>query len=130
VSTSISHPSRRSVTRAFFVIAIVFCTSFAFSGRTFSAQVNDHKLRDLSGTVTSPSHEPLKGAVVELQEGDGAAIRSYITGQNGEYHFNRLNSDADYKVWVVFRTRHSKSKEISKFDDHLDKVIDFTVETF
>jgi hypothetical protein len=86
--------------------------------------------RELSGTVTSPSHEPLRGAVVEIQAGEGAQIRSYITAEDGRYHFKALNSEADYTIWVVFRNRHSKSKAISKFDSHPDKVIDFTVETF
>jgi hypothetical protein len=122
---------RHSALRVSFIAGTIFSLSLAISSNPLHAQTMDgHKLRNLSGIISSPDHEPLKGAIVELQEGDGAAIKSYITSQNGEYHFNRLNSDADYKVWVVFRTRHSKSKDISKFDDHLDKVIDFTVETF
>ncbi len=133
MSTSIFHLSRRPFMRASFIVtAAIFCLSVAFSAPTLSAQIMDreHRLRNLSGTVTSPSHEPLRGAVVELQEGEGAEVKSYITAEDGRYHFNRLNSEADYRVWVVFRNRHSKNHEISKFDDHLDKVIDFTIETF
>jgi hypothetical protein len=95
-----------------------------------SSQVPEHKFRSLSGTIESPQHEPLRGAVVQLQQGDSVQIKSYVTTEDGHYHFNRLNSEDDYKVWVIFRNRHSKPKEISKFDDHLDKVIDFTIETF
>ncbi|WP_182275741.1 carboxypeptidase-like regulatory domain-containing protein [Granulicella sp. 5B5] len=88
------------------------------------------RTRELSGTVTDHQHEPLRGAVVKLQEGDTPNIVSYITGQDGRYRFRRLNGNTDYRVWVTFRERTSKSKSISKFDEQMNKVIDFTMETF
>lgn len=90
----------------------------------------DNRTRELSGTVTDHQHEPLRGAVVKLQEGDTPNIVTFITGQDGHYRFRRLDGNTDYRVWVTFRERTSKPKSISKFDGNMDKVIDFTVETF
>jgi hypothetical protein len=93
-------------------------------------QMSGHTLRTLTGTVTDPHHEPLKGAVVKLQTGDTSNITTYITGADGRYVFKRLDGNVDYKVWATFRERTSKPREISKFDNNMDKEIDFTLETF
>jgi hypothetical protein len=130
VPNRIHHPAHhiaRSIVRT--ACAIVLA-SLALSPHRLSAQMHEQKLRTISGTVSSPDHEPLRGAVVELQEVADGEVESYITAEDGRYHFKRLNSEADYKVWVLFRNRHSRSRDISKFDDHLDKVINFTIETF
>jgi hypothetical protein len=84
-------------------------------------------LRTLSGTVTDSSHEPLRGAIVELQNSADNSVQTYLTTEDGHYLFKRLNSNADYRVWVVFRTRHTPARSVSKFDSHLTKVIDFKI---
>lgn len=86
--------------------------------------------RTLSGTVTDTSHEPIRGAVVELRNVASREVVTYITEQNGEYNFKRLDGNADYEVWVVFRSYHSPTHSISKFDSHMTKVINFAVRTF
>lgn len=87
-------------------------------------------VRTLTGTVSDPSHEPIRGAVVELRNESSRELISYITETNGSYDFKRLDGNADYVVWVVFRGRHSSTHTISKFDSHMAKVINFTVRTY
>jgi hypothetical protein len=87
-------------------------------------------MRSLTGTVTDTGHEPIRGAVVELRNESSHALVTFITEPNGSYNFKRLDGNADYMVWVVFRGKHSPTHTISKFDSHMDKVIDFTVKTF
>jgi hypothetical protein len=110
-------------------VALCWITLVAFPS---SAQImqEHHTLRELSGTVTDPGHEPIRGAIVQLEDEGSHAIITYITEDDGRYHFKRLSGDQDYRVWVVFRKRNSRHHEISKFDDHLDKVINFTIEAF
>jgi hypothetical protein len=86
--------------------------------------------RTLSGTVVDASHEPVRGAVVEVRNEGSHQLTTYITEANGTYSFKRLDGNTDYVVWVVYRGRHSPSHAISKFDSHMDKVIDFTIRTF
>lgn len=87
-------------------------------------------VRTLSGTVTSTSHEPIRGAIVELRNVTSNVMVSYLTDANGRYSFKRLNGNVDYDVHVVYRGRHSASRSISKFDSHMSKVINFTVRTY
>jgi hypothetical protein len=86
--------------------------------------------RTLSGIITDPRHEPLRGAIVELQEGDSANIVSFVTGPDGRYHFLRLKGNQDYSVWAKFRNRESKHRSVSKFADKPEQMIDFELETF
>jgi hypothetical protein len=112
------------------VCAAALC-SLVLAAAPLSAQtMGEQHLRELTGTVTDPGHEPVRGAIVQLEAENTHDIVTYITGEDGHYHFHRLNGDQDYRVWVVFRKRHSKTHELSKFDSHMDKVINFTVEAF
>jgi hypothetical protein len=86
--------------------------------------------RTLTGTVTDTSHEPLHCAIVELQNPANSSVQSYLTDADGHYIFKHLSSESDYRVWVVFRGRHTPTRSISKFDSHPAKVINFTVRTY
>jgi len=87
-------------------------------------------VRTLSGVVTDGGHEPIRGAVVELRDDRSNEVITYLTDGSGHYTFKRLDSGADYEVWVIFRGHRSPTHSISKFDSHLQKVIDFKVRTF
>jgi hypothetical protein len=110
-------------------LAAALCSLGLIAAPLAAQTMGQQHLRELTGTVTD-GHEPVRGAVVQLEAENTHAIVTYITAEDGTYHFHRLNGDEDYRVWVVFRKRHSKTHEISKFDSHMDKVIDFTIEAF
>ena len=96
-----------------------------------AAQISSQAtVRSLSGTVSDTNREPIRGAIVELRNESSHELVTYITEENGNYNFKRLDGNADYVVWVVFRGRHSSTHTISKFDSHMAKVIDFTVRTY
>lgn len=73
-------------------------------------------LRTVTGTVTDTHHEPLAGAVVQLQDDNTGSVISYLTNRTGRFIFKRLSTDDNYHVSATFRDRHSRSKFISKFD--------------
>ena len=106
--------------------ALLLCGVTVFGAQ---AQMTQDPLRNLSGVVTS-GHEPIRGAVVELRDDKTNEVVTYITDVSGRYTFKRLDSGADYEVWVLFRGHRSPTHSISKFDNHLQKVIDFKVQTF
>lgn len=83
--------------------------------------------RDLEGTVRDRHHEPLKGAVVQVEDENTHSVLSYITDQSGRYSFKRLESGTDYRVWSTYRGRHSKTRTLSLFDTHAAKRLDLTV---
>ena len=92
--------------------------------------LSEPSVRTLSGQVTDTSHEPLRGAVVELRDEKSGEVVTYITDADGHYDFKRLDGNVDYEVQVVFRGRRSPTHSISKFDSHMAKVINFTMRTF
>ncbi len=72
-------------------------------------------LRTLTGTVTDRGKEPLKGAVVQIQDEASNAVLSFITRADGTFSFKRLRTDDDYYVWATYRNIRSKRKELSHF---------------
>jgi hypothetical protein len=73
-------------------------------------------LRTLTGSVTDRQKEPLRGAIVQVQDESTNAVVSYITDAKGFFSFKRLSEQADYKVSATYRGKHSKSRELSHFD--------------
>ncbi|MGI4853780.1 MAG: carboxypeptidase-like regulatory domain-containing protein [Janthinobacterium lividum] len=95
--------------------------------RGASAQYTRTPMRNITGTVTDGGHEPLRGAVVQIEALDTLVIESYQTNESGEYHFRNLRSDADFSVWATFRGNRSKPHSIGKFDHTADRDIPITV---
>ena len=84
--------------------------------------------RTLTGTVVDRQHEPLRGAVVQLQNQAGAGtVISYITGADGAYTFKRLDPGTDYKFWAAYRGHKSRSKTLSHFDMKPNKVVTLVI---
>lgn len=110
-----------------FVIALSALILPLAYGATAPQAGAQHAGRTLTGTVTDSSHEPLRGVVVEIENEKVRTVQSYITDETGQYRFLRLDRDCDYKAWATYRGVRSKTKEISLFDDHPVKVIDFVI---
>lgn len=116
------HPTPRALPLAALLIAALLNGA--------AAQEPASTQRNLSGTVTDPSHEPLRGAVVELQNPANESVESYITDATGHYTFKRLDGQTDYRIWATFRGHRSHTRSISKFDSHLQKVVNFTIRSY
>ena len=86
-------------------------------------------LRNLAGTVQDRQHEPLSGAVVEIENENTKGVISYITDRNGRYSFKRIQGEVDYRVWFTYRGRRSGIKELSQFDDHQNATINLMVKS-
>ena len=91
------------------------------------AQMTRNPLRSLSGSV-SAGHEPVRGAVVQIEAEDTMVIQSYVTDERGTYHFRNLRPDADFHVWATFRGHRSKTHEMNKFDKKTDREIELEID--
>ncbi len=89
-----------------------------------------HTVRTVRGVVTDGSHEPLKGAVVQVENDETKSVRSYITDSHGAYTFARLDGDADYRVFARFRGKESKSRTVSGFDTHPVRIINLVIRLY
>ena len=86
--------------------------------------------RLLTGTVQDSHHEPLRGAIVEVENENTSGVISYITSEDGRFVFKRLSDNLDYKVWATYRGRRSKVKEMSHLESKPDKVVNFIIRPY
>ena len=116
---TVPYPASRAHRRSV-LIAFALCLSPALA-------LAQNTVRNLSGTITDPEHEPLKGAVVQIENQTTHSVVSYITTETGRYSFKRLSGDTDYSVSVSFRGHQSKAKTLSFFDTHPNPNLDFVL---
>ena len=79
--------------------------------------------RSVQGAVTNPDESPRSGAVVQLKNMKTLQIRSFITKEDGTYHFFELSPDVDYELKADFRGATSGTKTLSSFDSRKKAVI-------
>ena|SRR5437763_4533125 len=77
---------------------------------------SQNKTRPVTGLVTDKRGNTLPGSVVQLENTFDLTVRSFITGQDGRYHFNGLSDDVDFKLRAKYRNYWSDTKILSKFD--------------
>ena len=80
--------------------------------------------RSVQGTVTSAAGAPVDQAVVQLKDTKSLAIRSFITKQDGTFHFHGLSTDTDYELRADYQGASSGTKNLSSFDSRKEAVID------
>lgn len=88
----------------------------------------DRNTRSVQGTVTDGGNSPLTGAVVQLKDTKSLQVRSFITKEDGTYHFHGLNTDIDYELKSDFQGNSSGAKTLSSFDSRKTAVINFKLE--
>jgi Carboxypeptidase regulatory-like domain len=78
------------------------------------------KLRTIEGVVCRDDGTPVQGAVVYLQDSKSLAVKSYLSDEQGEFHFRRLSMSADFDLWAEMNGKRSKTKSISQFNSKTD----------
>jgi hypothetical protein len=73
--------------------------------------------RMLTGKVLDRRDNPLVDSVVYLANTRTRAVKSYIVGTDGAYHFPDLSPNIDYEVYAQYRGQMSDTKTVSQFDD-------------
>jgi hypothetical protein len=81
--------------------------------------------RNLQGAVTNADDSPAVGAIVQLENTKTLQIRSFITKEDGIYHFYELNTDVDYKVRGEDKKSGASSdtKTLSSFDSRKQAIM-------
>ena len=99
------------------VLALVVILGFA-TGATY-AKDKDKGVpgRMLTGKVLDRHDNPLPDAVVYLSNTRTQAVKSYIIGDDGAYHFPELSPNLDYEVYAQYKGQKSDTKTVSQFDD-------------
>jgi hypothetical protein len=79
--------------------------------------------RSVQGTVTVADDSPVNGAVVQLKNTKTLQIRSFITKDDGTYHFYDLSPDIDYELKADYQGASSSTKKLSSFDSRTQTVL-------
>lgn len=100
----------------FVVILLLACAPAGFAQK-------DSATRSVQGAVTNPDESAAIGSVVQLKNMKTLQIRSFITLQDGTYHFFELSPDVDYELKADFQGASSGTKTLSSFDSKKKAVI-------
>jgi len=98
------------------VLLLVVCVPTAFAQK-------ENATRSVEGAVTNADESSVTGAVVQLKNLKTLQIRSFITKEDGTYHFFELSPDVDYELKADFQGATSGSKTLSSFDSRKKAVI-------
>jgi hypothetical protein len=74
------------------------------------------ELRSVTGTVCDKSENPIASAVVYLKNVRTLTVRTYISGEKGEYHFSGLDPNVDYELHAEHDELTSANHTVSSFD--------------
>lgn len=85
-------------------------------------------MRTVQGRILDKGGAALKGATVFLKDGHTLAVRSYIAGDDGAYHFGQLSANTDYQLWAESDGKKSSVKTISSFDSKQQVTIDLKID--
>jgi hypothetical protein len=72
--------------------------------------------RSVQGVVTDEGGAVVDQATVRLKDTKSLQIRSFVTRQDGTYHFHGLSPDIDYEVRAEKAGAESDTKTVSSFD--------------
>lgn len=118
---------RRAVCSGTLALVGVFSLGFAqiLCPQPATAQHAASSVRTVTGTVQDKSGKPLDNAVVYIKDTKTLSIKSYLTNNNGAFHFNQLSMGTDYDLWAEMNGKSSKIKTIGMFNSK--STLDFTL---
>jgi len=104
--------------RAACMATLLLCASLAGQQKN-----KDLTTRDLQGVVTDGTGQRAAKAVVQLKNTKSLQIRSFITAEDGKYHFAGLGSDVEYQVKAEREGVTTSWKTLSVFNTKKTAVI-------
>jgi Carboxypeptidase regulatory-like domain len=106
--------------RAVCIAIALFCTGL------YAQQKNkneDTTARTVEGMVTNAANQPVANAVVQLKNAKTLQIRSFITQEDGSYHFAGLGTDVEYQLKADYNGVSTSWKTLSIFNSKKTPVI-------
>lgn len=71
----------------------------------------------LTGRVFDRQDQSIPKAIVYLKNTRSLAVKTYITDDDGSYHFPALSPNVDYEVYAEHNGARSDTKTMSAFDN-------------
>ena len=109
----------RRMTTAVMAVLLVFACSTVYAQN----KKGDTGTRSVEGVVSNADDSPAVGAVVQLENTKTQQIRSFITQEDGKYHFYELSTEVDFRLKADAKGLTSGNKTLSSFDGRKKAVI-------
>ena len=108
---------------------LILCLSmFALLSQDNKKLNEDPNTRSVQGVVADASGKAVTGAVVQLKDTKTLQIRSYVTKEDGEFHFAGLSTNVDYELKADTPSGQSSgTKRLSNFDSRKTATVNLTV---
>ncbi len=82
------------------------------------AQAKPAVRHTVDGTVVNDAAAPIAGAVVYLENPKSLDVQSYLSDNEGHFHFNHISPQTDYELWAEQNGVQTKHRFISQFSNH------------
>ncbi len=109
-------------------LALLLILSCASTLAAQKSKKEDSTTRTLQGTVLDADGSPVQQAVVQLKDTRSLQVLSFITKEDGTYHFANLKNDIDYEVKAGHGGLSTDWKHVSVFDTRKIVIVNLKLE--
>ena len=96
-------------------VAVAILSAVALSAQN-NGKKEDPNLRSVEGTALGLDQMPQAQAIVKLKDVRTLQVRSFVTQEDGKYHFAGLRTTTDYELEATFGELKSATKRLTTFD--------------
>ena len=111
-----------------FAVVLLVATALAAQKKTREERREEATTRSAQGLVTGPDDAPIAGAVVQVKDMRTLQVRSFITQNDGAYHFSGLKNDTDYQLTAKSGEMTAPPRTLSIFDNRKEADMNFKLE--
>ncbi len=108
--------------RATLIASVLLCAGPWCAG-LHAQKSEDITTRTVEGKVTNSENQPVTSAVVQLKNTKTLQIRSFITQEDGTYHFAGLGADVEYQLKADRDGASTSWKTLSIFNSKKTAII-------
>ncbi len=109
--------------RSVSIAIAMLCAGLLCADLNAQQKNENNTTRTLEGVVTNAANQPVAKAVVQLKNTKTLQIRSFITQDDGTYHFAGLATDVEYQIKADRDGVSTSWKTLSVFDSKKTAVI-------
>ena len=110
------------------VVALILSAGLFAQKKTKEERREEANSRSVMGIVVGADDQPANGAVVQLKDMRTLQVRSFITQNDGQYHFSGLRADIDYELTAKSGEMTASSRKLSIFDNRKEAVMNFKLD--
>jgi len=110
------------------ILAVMGCLLAFGNPAADKKNKEDANSRTVQGAVLDASEQPVAKAIVQLKDTKTLQVRSFITQQDGRYHFAGLSTSIDYELKAEYNGSASGTKTLSLFDSRKNATINLKLE--